>query len=165
MLIVKQIIVTKTNAQPQANDLFDGRDPTTTASLLYGISRSADNGAPGIIVGINEGFTTTPAYLQDYVSCLQSFSMTTYTTSWPNTADACSSGPSTGTSQYFHSGSTACLANSNVVYLNTDKYQTFPDVIPTTSKVWYQGSSCGSGNGLAIEINNSNGQASITSCT
>ena len=161
----KQIIVTKTNAQPQAYDIFDGRDPTTNVSLLYGISRSADNGAPGIIVGINEGFTTTPAYLQDYVSCLQSFSMTTYTTSWTNTTDACSSGPSTGTSQYFHSGSTACLANSNVVYLNTDKYQTFPDVIPTTSKVWYQGSSCGSGNGLAIEINNSNGQASITSCT
>ena len=159
------IIVTKTNAQPQANDLFDGRDPSTTASLLYGISRSSINGTPGIIFGINEGFTTTAAYLQDYVSCLQSFSMTTYTTSWGNTADACSSGPSTGTSQYFHSGSTACLANSDVVYLNTDKYQTFPDVIPTTSKVWYQGSSCGSGNGLAIEINNSNGQASITSCT
>jgi hypothetical protein len=146
--------------------LFNGSDSGTGAPLWYGAAQT-NSVTPGINMYIGANGLVNDRGSSYYELCVQEFTMNEVESWFGSSTDACSTGPSATTQTYYHEGSTACVTTSNVVWMDAAKKTKVVDYLQyaISSKWYYQGSSCGTGSGVALRFNSSTGAPSqIINC-
>ena len=129
--------------------------------MYYG-SALQTSGAPGLKFNIGSNGIVNFIGSSYYETCLQEFTMTAYNYFWPSSALACSNGPSAPTQTYYHTGSTTCLSSNDIIYVDTAKKQI--NDVTTFGPYFYQGSSCGSGNGQSVRYNQYSQVFQLSNC-
>ena len=145
---------------------FNGSDSGTGVPLYYGAAQT-NSVTPGINLYIGVNGLVNNQGLSNYSLCVQEFTMNEVESWFGSSTDACSTGPSAATQTYYHEGSTACVTTSNVVWMDAAKKTKVVDYLQysISSKWYYQGSSCGTGSGVALRFNSSTGAPSqIINC-
>ena len=146
--------------------LFNGSDSGTGAPLWYGAAQT-NSVTPGINMYIGANGLVNIRTNSYYELCVQEFTMNEVDSWFSSSANACSDGPTATTQNYYHEGSTTCVTTSDVVWMDKAKKTKVIDYLQyaISSKWYYQGSSCGTGSGVALRFNSSTGAPSqIINC-